>query len=479
MSFLSRLHPLDVLLVLLFLAVNIIVGFWSRGRSQSFIEYAVGDKKFSTPVLTATIVATWLSGVTFFLDLEGTYNRGLYYILAKIIGWGIGLLITGQVIGPRMGKFLDYISVPDILGAHYGPKVQAIAGISVVLTTVGYISLQFKAIAKVVAVLFAYHGIEVTVVTAIVVILYSAVGGVKSVTFTDVVQFFTFGTLLPLLALAVWNRMEAAPVQVTAVLDNDPRFSFREVLRWTPDLRGALALMFYLMTPALPVQLFQRMVMARNVKQIKESFMWATILCLAADLLIMWVALLLLADQPGLGSEQQLPYLVKHYAYPGLKGLLGIGIIALAMSTVDSALNSTAVVIANDIVPRLVPGHKTSLSTAKAATLGLGFTALLIAVQLQDLLTALLLSASFYAPIVVIPMLLTVFGFQTSRRVVLLAMGAGFVTVTGFLWYSGSENSFFPGMLANLVVMLGAHYGLGEKGGWGHNPLPKSDSIEI
>ncbi|MEN0016640.1 MAG: HD domain-containing protein, partial [Bacteroidota bacterium] len=50
-------------------------------------------------------------------------------------------------------------------------------------------------------------------------------------------------------------------------------------------------------------------------------------------------------------------------------------------------------------------------------------------------------------------------------------MSAGFVTVLSFLFYSRDANSFFPGMVANLIVMLGAHYGLGEVGGWGHNPV--------
>jgi hypothetical protein len=51
---------------------------------------------------------------------------------------------------------------------------------------------------------------------------------------------------------------------------------------------------------------------------------------------------------------------------------------------------------------------------------------------------------------------------------VLMAMGAGAVTVTACLFAFKSVNSFLPGMLANLVVKLGAHYLLGEPGGWGH-----------
>src|SRR3569832_1618590 len=68
-------------------------------------------------------------------------------------------------------------------------------------------------------------------------------------------------------------------------------------------------------------------------------------------------------------------------------------------------------------------------------------------------------------------MLLTVFGFQTSGRVVLMAMGAGATIVTACLIAFKSIISFFPGMLANLTTMLGAHYLMQVEGGWGHNPL--------
>ncbi|MEL6358620.1 MAG: hypothetical protein AAFQ01_01625, partial [Bacteroidota bacterium] len=303
MSLLSPTHPLDTLLVLVFLAANLIVGFWSRGRSHTFREYAVGDKKFSTPVLTATIVATWMSGSIFFIVLEHTYTDGLYYAIA-IMGLPLSLLITGLIIGPRMGKFLNNVSVPHILGDQYGPSVQVIAGISATLHALGYIAGQFKAISRITEILLGYAGSEVTIVTAVLVILYSTSGGVKAVTFTDVVQFFTFGTLIPVLALAVWTHMgETAPAQVTAVFNNDPRFSFRSVMQWTPVFRGTLILLGYYMVPYLTTGIFQRMAMARNVKQIRESFMWATALCLGVVLCIIWLATLLLADQPGLENK--------------------------------------------------------------------------------------------------------------------------------------------------------------------------------
>ncbi len=55
----------DILIFVAFLVINLIVGLKYRGKKQSFKEYAIGNKNFSTATLTATIVATWASGSMF------------------------------------------------------------------------------------------------------------------------------------------------------------------------------------------------------------------------------------------------------------------------------------------------------------------------------------------------------------------------------------------------------------------------------
>ncbi|MEL6152561.1 MAG: sodium:solute symporter family protein, partial [Bacteroidota bacterium] len=461
---------LDITVFVVFFILSIVVGYRYRGKKSSFREYAVGNKKFSTPVLVATIVATWMSGSILFVDLEETYSNGLYYVIAVIVGGTGGLLITGRVIGPRMGKFLNNVSVPDVLGQLYGKHVQLITGIAVLCSNVGYIALQFNVISKVLHILFNYDGPEITAIAGTLIVLYSASGGVKAVTFTDVLQFFTFGTLLPILALSIWNNI-ADHSQVAHVLNENPLFSFREVLQWSPELASTLVLISYFIFPGLPPQLFQRMAMARDVVQVKNSITYSAIICLVVELCMIWIAILLLADNAGLGSGELIPYAVKEHTAWGLGGFVGVGVVALAMSTADSALNASAVIFANDVWAPLRGQQEGSLKVAQWATMGMGLGALLLALKVKGLLKLLLISANFDMPVVAIPMLMAIFGFQTSRRVALMAMGTGATVVLACLAYFKSVNSFFPGMLANLVVLLGAHYLLGEKGGWGNNPI--------
>ena len=457
---------IDILILAAFLLLNIVVGFRYRGKNQSFKEYAIGDKKFSTATLTATIVATWMSGIFVFTTLENIHQQGLYYGIADVIGTSACLLITGYIVGPRMGKFLNNLSVPDSLGKLYGKPVQAIAGISAVLRSTGYVAMQLQVISRILTILFNYEGPEVVTIAAIIITLYALSGGVKAVTFTDVLQFFTFGTLLPILALTIWNNLQNS-TQVTHMFQNNPLLSFKEVVRWSPEFMNSLVFMAYLMVPALQPQLFQRMVMARDTAQIKRSFGYATIVCLGIELCMTWIAIMMLVDQPGLEPNKIMQHIVNTHTYPGLKGLLGIGIIALAMSTADSVLNSCAVIIANDILPPLGLQKTSSLSTARWSTLVLGTLGLVMALSERNLLQVLLGTANFYVPSVApAPMLLAIFGFQTSRRVVLLAMGAGATATAACLFYFKSVHSFLPGMLANLITMIGLHYLLGEKGGW-------------
>ncbi len=64
------MHTADILIFIGFLAINLIVGALARGKKQTFLEFAVGNKNFSTVTLVATIVATSASGSTLFNVVE-------------------------------------------------------------------------------------------------------------------------------------------------------------------------------------------------------------------------------------------------------------------------------------------------------------------------------------------------------------------------------------------------------------------------
>ena len=220
---------------------------------------------------------------------------------------------------------------------------------------------------------------------------------------------------------------------------------------WNPSFITSLGLMFYFMIPGMTPPEFQRISMARDTAQVKHAFSIAAVVDLLIVTSVVWVGILLLSQDAALDPEKLVHYLITQYTYPGLKGLIGIGIMALAMSTADSYLNSSAVLLAHDIIRPLGFAERKLMIVARVLSLIIGIFALLLALRIDSLLRLLLLSGSFFMPIYTVPLLMAIFGFRSGTRAVLIGMALGFCTVVLCRMFMASSDGIAPGMLANQI----------------------------
>jgi Na+/proline symporter len=452
----------DTILFVAFLLLNLIVGLRAGLNLKSLREYSIGSKNFSTGTLTATIVATWIGGGFMFYNLQNIYTNGLKFIIVAI-GGPLGLLFVGQVLSVRMGEFLNNISIAEAMGDLYGKRTRIITAISGILLGVGYTAIQFQVISRTLTILFGVEGTYVTIVAACIVTLYSAFGGIRSVTITDIFQFITFSIFIPILALLVWHHLKD-PSQVMQTLSTNPAFSLQKAVGWN----DAITLTVFFMIPAIYPFTFQRISMAKDLQQVKEATTYSAVIVFLMAMTLAWVAILLLADNPHIDASKLVEYLVDNYAYLGLRGLIAIGITSMAMSTADSHVNASTVLVINDLIKPLNPAWRESKLIIRLFAIGLGLFSLVLALYIKDILALVMLGASFYMPIVTVPFLLAVFGFRSGTKAVLIGMIAGCITTSiwnKLLGYTGINN-VIPGMLANLIFLMGSHYILREKGGW-------------
>ncbi|MHB9148375.1 MAG: sodium:solute symporter family transporter [Candidatus Amoebophilus sp.] len=460
------LSSIDPVLFSTFLILTLIVGLSYGYRVKNLREYAIGEKDFSTATITSTIVATWIGGGLLFYTLSNTYTTGLHFAIS-IIGAPICLLLTGQFLAVRMGGFLNNFSVAEAMGDLYGPTVRIVTAISGILLGIGYVAIQFQVIGRIITLFLGVEGKFVTLTAAAIVIIYSSFGGIRSVTFTDILQFVAFSIFVPILILIVWNGLQD-PKQVALTFSLNPSFNFRKIVGWNYQFMSTLGLMLYFSIPGINPTAFQRIAMARDLGQVKRSFTYAAGLSFLIYMFIVFLGIVLLANDSTLEPSKLVNYIIDRYAYPGLKGLIAIGITAMAMSTADSYLNSSTVLAVHDIIKPFKPSFQESIRITRISSLLLGGFALLLALRTSNILDLMLLAGSFYLPIVTVPFLLAIFGFRSTTRAVLIGMAAGFSTVACWdkLLAQTGINSAVAGMAANLIFFMGSHYILREKGGW-------------
>jgi len=471
---------IDIIIVISFLVINLIVGLYSGKSIKTIKEYAIGNRNFSTATIAATIVATWLSGASFTVTTTETYNNGLYFIIPGL-GDAMSFFIISYLYAPRMAEFLGKLSVADAMGSIYGKHIRSITAVSGIFPAVGNVAMQFSILAALLNSWLGIPGIYAIAASSLIIITYSTFGGIKSVTFTDMIQFFAFGVVMPIIAFVIWSALPEAETVFNSI-NQHPSFNYHAVFDYhDPNFLNILFLFLFFMIPGIDSAVFQRISMARNTIQVSKSFIIAGFFVIICDLIVnTFIGVMLVADNaPPLDSGNVVPYIVNHYLTNGFKGLFIIGIMAMIMSTADSYINSSAVLFAYDIseTMNLKLTERKHLLFVRIAAFLIGIFALLLSLFLNNLLELVLATYSFYMPIVSVPLILAIFGFRSSSRAVLIGMTAGFITVMYFKFFSEID-SIVPGMVANAIFFIGSHYILREQGGWrGVKATPSLDSL--
>ncbi len=460
----------DQLIFLCFLIVNIVIGLYSARGVKNLKQYAVGDGDFSTIVIAATLVATWISGSFFVNALSETYSDGLYYLWSTS-GNVVFFFIMAYIFAPRLGEFIGSLSIAQAMGNLYGKKVRILTAVISSIGSGGLIAAQLNVAGMLIEYGLGIPSIYGVLIAGIIIGIYSALGGIKSVTFTDVIQLITFGTIIPVLAFIVFQSLSSTDILINTFKHNE-LFNYKEVFDFSRLKSFNFLLLFiYFSYPDFFPAIFQRVAMAKNIMQIKKSFLMAGIVCFFISTAISLIGIFLLSTNGELNPKELLPYLFSNYTYIGLKGLILAGVMSMVMSTADSCINSTSVILIHDFLKPLTLKSKfinNELFATKISAIFVTVLALTISIMGDKNLLKLVLSTqSIYLPMVSVPFILAVFGFRTSGKAVLATMccALGIVVYLKCMNYP-SIQVMFIGVFSSAFNLFFFHYCFKQPGGW-------------
>ncbi len=463
---------LDISIVLVFLLLTIFVGMGHGKKIKTLEDYALGGRNFSTTALVATIVATWASGSNFIITMNEAYYAGFTELIPAI--WGSGsFIILACVLVPRMREFLGKLSIASAIGDLYGKEARVITAIAGTFGSVGLIAVQFKVFGSILSNFMGFSTLLSVIISGAIATIYSAFGGIRAVTFTDVLQFFAFGIIVPLLSFIIWNDFYDSGYSISAALTN-PKYDISYTFNSdNPKFLGMIILFSYYAIPTISAPAFQRISMGRDIAQVKKAFIISAFCLILIDIAIAWIPFLIHTINSTIETGELLPYIINTYSYNGLKGAIIVAIIAFTMSTADSRINVSAVMFTNDICKVFTNRPLKDILISRIFSLFLGAGAILLALKKTDLLDIILFGNSFYYPVVTPVFLLTIMGFRSSKKSVLIAMTTGFIV--SFIWQKSnikfetvyaSVVGVLLAMLTNVVALFLSHYLLRQPGGW-------------
>lgn len=453
----------DLAIILVYFVAIVLIGYVSMRKIHGFDDYAVAGRRLPIVFLFATMAATATGGAATIGRAAQSYQSGIV-IFTATVGFVLNQLASGLILAPRMRAIGRLYTVGDVMGFYYGRAARALTGIISFLYSVTLFGVQLLAMGRILQTVTGLPLVPLMIAGSALTILYTGLGGIWAVVYTDLLQFIllAFGiTTAALVAIQASGGVGElvsglAPVQLSLTGD------------WTTSRILGIFVSF-LLGEALAPYFVQRYFATRSPSDTRWG---VTLFGGYYGFYTIVVIALGLAGTHLLGETEPdlvLTSIVRDVLPIGLRGVVFAALLAAVMSTGDSILNNASVIFTRDLYQKLFrPGasDRSLLALSITTTLLIGAGGVVAALLLPDVFELLVYTYALWAPSIIPPLCVALlWGAPNERRVAPGAAAPAIVVgiASTFLWGSGVLNEPFgipavaAGVVANLITLFAMH----------------------
>jgi SSS family transporter len=350
----ASLHSLDLAVVGLYFVFTLGLGLWVARRQRSATDYFLGARDLPAFAILLSIVATETSALTV-ISVPGIGARGDLTFLQLTLGYLIGRV--GVAIWLLPGYFRgEQETAYARLESRFGVGTRRLTSVIFLVSRFLGDAVRVFASAIPLALVTGWSVPWAIVVMGIVTMVYTWFGGFKAVVWTDVMQLTVYlaggiATLLIAWSLAGGaGNTFAATMMAGKLRVIDPSINLTSTYTLLGGLVGGALLSAA--SHGTDHLIVQRLLATRSLKDARVALVGSGVMVIFQFLLFLLVgsALWAAGQAPeGVQSDQLFPQFVIDHLPAGLAGLVIAGILAAAMGTHSSAINSLASSATHDL----------------------------------------------------------------------------------------------------------------------------------
>ncbi len=469
------ISSVDLIILGIYLLFTAAWGSWRKQPIQDEESYLLGNRSIAWPALTLSIVATETSTVTF-LSLPGqTFAEGGNMTFLQLtMGYIVGRFLVAWLLLPHYfeGKIF---SAYELFEKRFGQTMRRSASVVFLTCRTMADGLRLLLTALALKQVLGWDYPTCVIVIAITTAIYATFGGVRSVVKNDCLQLiiYTLGALL-----AMWVIIRTVPGGLEQIVDFGKQsgrfhlidfgtgFTDKYVNFWAGLIGGSI---LSLATHGVDQLMVQRYLSAESKQKASLA------LCCSGPLVALQFALFLfigialacfyaMPEQATIGRpDEAFATFLANEMPVGLCGLLLASVMAAAMSTLSSSVNSSAGVLIKDLVEPIFgkPEEAQTMRRLRYATVL--FTALQAAVALiayqvgleSSVITAVLAIAGFAFGILLGLMTLGLLLKKSNSTIGLAALIAGFIAGCAAKFYTEISWPWLGSISASAAIIVG------------------------
>jgi len=469
------MHPVDLSLFVFYVIGLLAFGTYFFRKNKAGDDYYVGGRKMGSVHIGLSVVATdvgggfsiGLGGLGFVMGIAGSWM-----LFTGLIGaWLAAVFLIPKV---KQNAFFDTAyTFPQLFEHYYNTKVAFVAAIISAIGYMGFTSSQMLAWAKLASGTFADLDQQAALyMMGIVAVVYTVLGGLKAVIYTDTVQWalLMIGLVfigIPFAYLEI-GGMEAIRATVSPEMLSLTNVTWQDLVYWAVTI---IPIWFVGMT------LYQRIYACRDEKTAKKAwylaglFEWPVMAFLGVLLGLFarvaadqgMFAYLGAGDISATDPETGLPMLLRTVLPVGFLGVMMAAYFSAILSTADSCLMASSGNVVTDIIGKFLPFESNSqkfVRISQVVTLIIGMFALLLAGAMNNVLNLMLDSYAFMVSGLFVPVIGALYWQKSTPSGALTAMLAGGITTISLRYseiglpYDLDPNVFGITMSAIVFVLV-------------------------
>ena len=435
-----------IVIVSYLLGISIYGWYLNRKYIETSDDFVTGGRSFPLPILIGTLLATWMGSGMVTGTANFIYTYGPVAGLIHLIGEPLGLLLVALFLAKRAREKTSY-TIPELIERKFGPVARVILAICIILSYVGIVSYQFEAGGYILNITTGMGVKAGTLLSAIIIIFLSVVGGLVSVAYTDAI-----GTLIIFSAMIIGLPIAIAQAGgLSGMISAIPA----EQLSLTGKLSGVQLLGYTLPTIFLVLgeqNLYQRFGSAKNAEESRKSGIGLFWLGLLLDILVLGLVTPAIILYPNLKNPDTAFFQVA-MGLPEIVGAFMLASsVALFITTADSYLLSAGTNITYDFWARFInknASDKEKLIVTRVSIVVLGILALIIGKFFPSILSMQMYAYSIYGAAITPAFLACLFWDKATKAGGLTSIIVGASTV--LIWEIVLKNP----MDLNSIVIAG------------------------
>ena len=337
------------------------------------------------------------------------FTQGLTGAWWLLVG-SIGLVFLGLFFARRVRKLALY-TLPELVEKQYGHRVALAASFLIVVSWLGIIAAQIIGAGKIMSILGAGSPDVWMVIFTAIFVTYTVLGGQHAIIRTDFLQSLVifagiFASLFLLLGrIGGWEGLTGAL----------PAGQFSFPLSQQFDGTALITLLLLVgLTYVVGPDMYSRIFCARDDRTARTATLWTALLIIPIAFAVAIIGMGAAVLFPDITPEQAFPTVIRELFSPLLGGIVMAALLCAVMSSADTTLLSASTILTVDIIGRFRPtaSPENALPRSRWAIILLGICALVVALMLKGIISALLFAYAIYTSGVIIPV---IFGFFRDR----------------------------------------------------------------